>query len=78
MYKRQVMPIEEAGAAIKEKNPATLFHVDAIKSYGKLEIRPKRMNIDTVSYTHLSQYRLTSTMLSVRLHRMPARLQVLM
>ena len=40
-----VMPIEEAGAAIKEKNPATLFHVDAIQSYGKLEIRPKRMNI---------------------------------
>ena len=38
-----VMPIEEAGAAIKEKNPATLFHVDAIQSYGKLEIRPKRM-----------------------------------
>lgn len=44
-----VMPIEEAGAAIKEKNPATLFHVDAIQSYGKLEIRPKRMNIDMLS-----------------------------
>ena len=43
------MPIEEAGAAIKEKNPATLFHVDAIQSYGKLEIRPKRMNIDMLS-----------------------------
>ena len=44
-----VMPIEEAGAAIKEKNPAALFHVDAIQSYGKLEIRPKRMNIDMLS-----------------------------
>lgn len=44
-----VMPIEEAGAAIKEKNPSTLFHVDAIQSYGKMVIRPKKMNIDLLS-----------------------------
>ncbi len=44
-----VMPIEEVGAAIKEKNPATLFHVDAIQSYGKMVIRPKKMNIDLLS-----------------------------
>jgi cysteine sulfinate desulfinase/cysteine desulfurase-like protein len=32
-----VMPIEEAGAAIKEKNPAALFHVDAIQSTASLK-----------------------------------------
>ena len=44
-----VEPITEAGALIKQCNPQTLFHVDAIQSYGKLEIRPKRMNIDMLS-----------------------------
>lgn len=44
-----VEPIAEAGALIKQCNPQTLFHVDAIQSYGKLEIRPKRMNIDMLS-----------------------------
>ena len=32
-----VMPIEEAGAAIKEKNPAALFHVDAIQPTASLK-----------------------------------------
>ena len=44
-----VMPIEEAGAAIKEKNPATLFHVDAIQSYGKMRIYPAKMHVDLLS-----------------------------
>ncbi len=44
-----VMPIEEAGAAIKAANPSTIFHVDAIQSYGKFVIRPKKMNIDLLS-----------------------------
>lgn len=42
-------PIEEAGAIIKEINPACLFHVDAIQSYGKFTINPKKMNIDMLS-----------------------------
>lgn len=44
-----VEPIEEAAKLIKAKNPATLVHVDAIQSYGKLRIYPKKMNIDMLS-----------------------------
>lgn len=44
-----VEPIEEAGKAIKAINPNIVFHVDAIQSYGKLMIYPKRMNIDLLS-----------------------------
>ena len=42
-------PIEEAGAIIKAANPSTLFHVDAIQSYGKCRIYPKKANIDLLS-----------------------------
>lgn len=44
-----VMPIEEAGKLIKTINPDTYFHVDAVQAYGKLQIRPKRMNIDLLA-----------------------------
>lgn len=44
-----VMPIEEAGRLIKSVNPRTLFHVDAVQSYGKFIIRPRSMNIDLLS-----------------------------
>lgn len=44
-----VMPIAEAGAAIKANNPATVFHVDAVQGFGKAEIYPKKMNIDLLS-----------------------------
>lgn len=44
-----VMPIEEAGALIKSINPSIIFHVDAIQSYGKFIIRPKKCNIDLLS-----------------------------
>ena len=42
-------PVEAAGRLIHEKNPRTLFHVDAIQAYGKFRIVPKRMNIDLLS-----------------------------
>ena len=42
-------PIEEAGKIIKDHNPATVFHVDAIQAYGKFQIIPKRMHIDLLS-----------------------------
>lgn len=42
-------PIEEAGKVIKETNPKTLFHVDAIQSYGKMVIFPKKCNVDMLS-----------------------------
>ena len=44
-----VEPIEEAGRIIKEVNPGTLFHVDAIQSYGKMRIFPGKMHIDLLS-----------------------------
>ncbi|MBQ1871218.1 MAG: cysteine desulfurase [Lachnospiraceae bacterium] len=44
-----VMPIKEAGKLIKEVNPKTLFHVDAIQAYSKFDINPKRDNIDLLS-----------------------------
>ena len=44
-----VEPIAEAGALIKQCNPQTLFHVDAIQAYGKVMIRPKQQGIDLLS-----------------------------
>ena len=42
-------PIEEAGKIIKDHNPTTVFHVDAIQAYGKYVIRPKKQGIDLLS-----------------------------
>lgn len=44
-----VEPIEEAARIIKGKNPAALFHVDAIQAYGKFPIYPKKSGIDMLS-----------------------------
>lgn len=42
-------PVEAAGRIIHSRNPAAIFHVDAIQAYGKFRIVPKRMNIDLLS-----------------------------
>ena len=44
-----VQDIVSIGKVIKEKNPKTLFHVDAIQAFGKLEILPNKMGIDLMS-----------------------------
>ena len=44
-----LQPIAEAGALIKQINPYTLFHVDAVQGFGKAKILPKKMNIDLLS-----------------------------
>lgn len=44
-----VQPVEEIARIIKEKNPRTLFHVDAIQAYGKYRIFPERTGIDLLS-----------------------------
>lgn len=44
-----VEPIEEAAEIIHGKNPNTVFHVDAIQSYGKIPVFPKRTGIDMLS-----------------------------
>lgn len=44
-----LQPIEEAGKLIKECNKQTLFHVDAVQSFGKFRIHPKKSYIDMLS-----------------------------
>lgn len=44
-----IEPMEEISRIIKEKNPKTYYHVDAIQGFGKLAIYPKRMGIDMLS-----------------------------
>lgn len=44
-----LQPIAEAGVLIKKKNPATLFHVDAVQGFGKTRIYPGKMHIDMLS-----------------------------
>lgn len=44
-----VQYMEALAQAVKQKNPRTLFHVDAIQAYGKYKIIPKRLGIDLMS-----------------------------
>ncbi|MEY8334045.1 cysteine desulfurase family protein [Lachnospiraceae bacterium 47-T17] len=44
-----VEPVAQAAELIREKNPNVLIHVDAIQSFGKLRIYPRRMGIDMLS-----------------------------
>ena len=44
-----LQPVAEAGALIKQVNPYTLFHVDAVQGFGKAKIYPKKMGIDLLS-----------------------------
>ena len=44
-----VEPIAEISRIVKEKNPKTLIHADAIQAYGKYVIRPKKEGIDLLS-----------------------------
>lgn len=44
-----VEPVHEAARIIKDANPGTLVHVDAIQAFGKYVIYPKRMGIDLMS-----------------------------
>lgn len=41
--------IEELADIAKSVNPAVIFHTDAVQSFGKVRIYPKRMKIDLVS-----------------------------
>ena len=44
-----VVPVEEVGKIVHEKNPRTLYHVDAIQAYGKYKIYPKKLGIDLLA-----------------------------
>ncbi len=44
-----IQPVEKAGEIIKRCNPNTLFHVDAVQGYGKMELYPRKWKIDMLS-----------------------------
>ena len=44
-----INPVAEAGKIIKEFDPSILFHVDAVQSFGKVPVFPKKDNIDLLS-----------------------------
>ena len=44
-----IQPIEQIGQLIKERNKETLFHVDAVQSFGKIPVHVKRAKIDFLS-----------------------------
>lgn len=44
-----IQPIARAGEIIKEKNPLTFFHVDAVQSFSKVYLRPADWKVDLLS-----------------------------
>ncbi|MCR5452047.1 MAG: cysteine desulfurase [Lachnospiraceae bacterium] len=44
-----IEPIEEAAKLVHKLNPNTIFHCDAIQSYGKLPLYPGRIGVDLMS-----------------------------
>lgn len=44
-----IQPLEACGRAIKAKNPATIFHIDAVQSFGRLPLEPAKWQADLIS-----------------------------
>ena len=44
-----IQPIAKAGKIIKEENKLCFFHTDAVQSFGKIYLNPKKMNIDLLT-----------------------------
>ena len=44
-----IEPVSEIGKYIKSANPSVVYHVDAIQAFGKMEIRPRKENIDILT-----------------------------
>jgi len=44
-----INPIQEMGDVIHKENPECLFHVDAVQSFAKYPVYPKRWHIDLIS-----------------------------
>lgn len=44
-----IQPISEIGQYVKSINPQVIYHVDAIQAFGKMEIKPKKDNIDLLT-----------------------------
>ena len=43
-----IQNIERIGKIVKRKNPEAHFHCDAVQAYGKMLLRPKKWNVDTM------------------------------
>src|SRR5258708_15259049 len=52
-----VQPIEAIGAAIKARNPKTLFHTDAVQGFGKVPFDVDKARLDPVAVTAHQPYR---------------------
>ncbi|MCL4463565.1 MAG: cysteine desulfurase [Firmicutes bacterium] len=46
-----IQPVAEIGGLIKKKNSGTLFHVDAVQSFGKLPVQPMLWQADLVTFS---------------------------
>ncbi|MBT9169030.1 MAG: Cysteine desulfurase IscS [Syntrophomonadaceae bacterium] len=46
-----IQPVAEIGELIKKKNSETLFHVDAVQSFGKLPVQPTLWQADLVTFS---------------------------
>ena len=46
-----LQPIAEIARAVKERNPKTLMHTDAVQAAGATEIRPDTLGVDLLSLT---------------------------
>lgn len=44
-----IQPMETIGKLVKEHNRNTIYHIDAIQAFGKMELRPKKLNADIVT-----------------------------
>lgn len=43
-----IQNIERIGKIVKRKNPDVIFHCDAVQAYGKIALKPKKWNVDTL------------------------------
>lgn len=43
-----IQNIERIGKIVKRKNPDAIFHCDAVQAYGKMVLKPKKWNVDTL------------------------------
>ena len=44
-----IQPVSELFGAVKRKNPRTVTHCDCVQAFGKMEVKPSRMNADLVT-----------------------------
>ena len=44
-----IQPVAELFAAVKQKNPRVITHCDCVQAFGKIEVRPARLNADLVT-----------------------------